>query len=139
MSILQLFLPSLLILKPNKLDCLYLAITFQSSLIFAGSLPKEERSERCSNWVGSGLALKFQDLAGKGRTNPLAYLASSSVTKEKSFITLTHGHFQRTVISMLQVMSQCCYDILPNDAQKIYEQHNDKWQKRHLTEEYLTV
>jgi hypothetical protein len=57
------------------------------------------------------------------------------MTKEKSFITLTHGHFQRTVISMLQVMSQCCCDILPNDAQKIYEQQNDKWQKRNLTEE----
>jgi hypothetical protein len=39
-----------------------LAITFQSSLAFAGntrSLPKKEASERCSNLVGSGLALKF--------------------------------------------------------------------------------
>ena len=48
--------------KAEKLECLYLAITFQSSLTFAGntrSLPKKEASERCSNWVGSGLALKF--------------------------------------------------------------------------------
>jgi hypothetical protein len=48
--------------RPNKLECLYLAITFQSSLTFADntrSLPKKEASERSSNWVCSGLALKF--------------------------------------------------------------------------------
>jgi hypothetical protein len=48
--------------RPNKLECLYLAITFQSSLTFAGnnrSYPKKEASERYSNLVGSGLALKF--------------------------------------------------------------------------------
>ncbi len=53
---------SLLMMKPNKLECLYLAIIFQSSLTFAGntrSLPKKEASERCSNWDPSGLALKF--------------------------------------------------------------------------------
>jgi hypothetical protein len=46
----------------NKLECLYLAITFQCSQAFAGntrSLPKKEASERSSNWVCSGLALKF--------------------------------------------------------------------------------
>jgi hypothetical protein len=46
----------------NKLECLYLAIAFQSSLAFAGntrSLPKKEESERSSDWVGYGLALKF--------------------------------------------------------------------------------
>jgi hypothetical protein len=35
--------------RPNKLECLYLAITFQSSITFAGSprsLPKKEASER---------------------------------------------------------------------------------------------
>ncbi len=45
-----------------KLECLYLAITFQSSRTFAcntRSLPKKEGSERHSNWVDSGLALKF--------------------------------------------------------------------------------
>jgi hypothetical protein len=60
-NVIKLF-PSLLMMRPNKLECLYLAITFQSSLTFAGntrSLPKKEASERCSNWVGSGLALKF--------------------------------------------------------------------------------
>jgi hypothetical protein len=44
------------------LECLYLAITFQPSLTFAGntrSLPKKEAAKRFSNWVGSGLALKF--------------------------------------------------------------------------------
>jgi hypothetical protein len=38
-----------------------LAFTFQSSLTFAGntrSLPKKKASERCPNFVGSGLALK---------------------------------------------------------------------------------
>jgi hypothetical protein len=53
---------SLLTTRPNKLECLYLAITFQSSVTFAGntrSLPKKEASERRSNWVGSGPALKF--------------------------------------------------------------------------------
>ncbi len=55
--------------RPNKLECLYLAITFQSSLTFAGntrSLPKKKASERSSNQVASGLALKFKDLTGKG-------------------------------------------------------------------------
>jgi hypothetical protein len=54
---------------PNKLECLHLAKTFQSSLTFAGStrsLPKKKASERPSNWVCSGLALKFLDPAGKG-------------------------------------------------------------------------
>ena len=61
-SILLNFFPSLLTTRPNKLECLYLAITFKSSLTFAGntrSLPKKEASERHSNWVGSSLALKF--------------------------------------------------------------------------------
>jgi hypothetical protein len=53
---------SSLMTRLNKLECLYPAITFQSSLTFAGStrsLPKKEASERSSNWVGSGLTLKF--------------------------------------------------------------------------------
>ena len=62
MSIAQNFFPSLLMTRPSKLECLYLAITFQSFLTFVGntrSLPKKDASERRSNWVGSGLALKF--------------------------------------------------------------------------------
>jgi hypothetical protein len=48
---------SLLMMRPNKLECLYLArITFQSSLTEA--YPRMS-SERHSNWVGSGLTLKF--------------------------------------------------------------------------------
>ena len=83
-------------MRPNKLECLHLAKTFQSSLTFAGntiSLPKKEASERHSNWVGSGLALKLlrPDWKGFPRKDTLAYWASSSVTKEKSFITLTPG------------------------------------------------
>ncbi len=56
------FFSSLQMTRPNKLECLYLAITFQSSLAFAGntrSLPKKEASERSSNRVSFGLALKF--------------------------------------------------------------------------------
>jgi len=48
--------------RPNKLVCLYMAVTFQSSLTFAGNtrtLPKKEASERSSICVCSGLALKF--------------------------------------------------------------------------------
>jgi hypothetical protein len=54
--------PLSLSMRPNKLECLYLAITCQSSLTFAGNIrssPKKEASERCYYWVGSGLALKF--------------------------------------------------------------------------------
>jgi hypothetical protein len=61
-SMLDNFFPSLLKMRQNKLECLYLAITFHTSLSFAGntrSLPKKEAFERFSNWVGSGLALKF--------------------------------------------------------------------------------
>jgi len=36
-STLQNFIPSLLMRRPNKLECLDLAITFQSSLTFAGT------------------------------------------------------------------------------------------------------
>ncbi len=53
---------SLLMKRPNKLEYLYLEITFQSSLTFAvapRAYPRKEASERYSNWVGSGLALKF--------------------------------------------------------------------------------
>ncbi len=48
--------------RPNKLECLHLAKTFQSSLTFAGntgSLPKKEASEKHSNQAGSGFALKL--------------------------------------------------------------------------------
>ncbi len=67
-SILYNFLYLLQTTRPNKRECLYLSITFQYSLTFAGntrSLPKKEASERCSNWVCSGLALKFLDPTGK--------------------------------------------------------------------------
>jgi hypothetical protein len=60
-NVIKLFSSSLM-MRPNKLECLYLAITFQSSLTFAGntrSLPKKEASDRSSNWVSSGLAFKF--------------------------------------------------------------------------------
>ncbi len=61
-SVIKLFFPSLLTTRPNNLECLYLAIIVQSSLTFAGntrSLSKKEASERFSDWVCTGLALKF--------------------------------------------------------------------------------
>jgi hypothetical protein len=56
------FFSLLLMIRLNKLECLYMAITFQFSLTFDGntrSLPKKEASERSSNWVCSGLTHKF--------------------------------------------------------------------------------
>jgi len=61
-DVVKTFFSLFLMTRPNRLECLYLVITFQSSLAFAGntrSLPKKEASERSSNWVFSGLALKF--------------------------------------------------------------------------------
>jgi hypothetical protein len=49
---LQNFFSLLSMMRPNKLECLYLANTFQFSLTFAGntrSLPKKEAFERSSN------------------------------------------------------------------------------------------
>jgi len=90
------FFSLLLMIRLNKLECLYMAITFQFSLTFDGntrSLPKKEASERSSNWVCSGLARKIPRPNWKGfpRANLLAYWALSSVTKGKRFITLTSG------------------------------------------------
>ncbi len=80
---------SLLTMRPNKLECLCMANTFQSSLTIAGStrsLLKKEASERSSNWVCSGLVLVLRpDWKGFPMANPLTYWASLSVTKEKSF------------------------------------------------------
>ncbi len=59
----------MLMTRPNKLECFYLAIIFQSSLTFASntrSLPKKEASEKTSNWVCASFAHKFKDLTGKG-------------------------------------------------------------------------
>ncbi len=61
-SMLENFLSSSLTTRPNKRECLHPAKTFHSGLTFAGStrsLPMKEAYERTSNWVGSGLALKF--------------------------------------------------------------------------------
>jgi len=52
------FFSSLLTMRPNKLECLHLAKTFQSSLTFAGSirsLPKKKASEGPP--IGFALAL----------------------------------------------------------------------------------
>ncbi len=94
-NVIKLF-SSLLMKRPNKLECLYLVITFQSSLTFAGSsrsLPKKEASERSFDWVCSGLVLQILRPNWKGfpRANPLTYWSSLSVTNLKSFISLTPG------------------------------------------------
>ncbi len=78
----------LLMTRPNKLECLCLAITFQSSLTFAGntrSLPKKEAFEMCSGWLWPCPQILRPDWKGFPRANLLAYWASLSVTKEKSF------------------------------------------------------
>ncbi len=85
-----------LTLRPNKLERLYLAITFQFSLTFAGntrSSPKKDASERCSDWVGSGLALKLKDLTGKGfqERSSLLFIC---------LITLTPGETTLNVVYM---------------------------------------
>jgi hypothetical protein len=57
-SMLYNFFPSLLMMRPNKLECLYLAITFQSSLAFAGStrsLPMKDALKGAP--IGLALAL----------------------------------------------------------------------------------
>ncbi len=79
--------------RPSKLECLYLAITFQTSLTFGGntrSLPKKEASER---FVQLGLLwpcpqIQRPDWKGCSRANPLAYWTSLSVTKEKKFYNI---------------------------------------------------
>ena len=89
--------------RPNKLECLYLAITFQSSLTFAGnnrSLPKKEASERSSNWVCSGLTLKFLDLTGevsKGKPSSLLGLVISDEVKKFRNIDTTEASFRAKV------------------------------------------
>ncbi len=81
--------------RPNKLECLYLAITFQSSLTFADntrSLPKEDIWKALQmGWLWPYPQILRPDWKGFLRTNPLAYKALSSVTKEESFKILTPG------------------------------------------------
>ncbi len=88
MSMLKNFFSSLMTMKPNKLECLYLAITFQSSLTFAGntrSLPKKEASWKVLQlgWLWPCPQILRPDWKGFLRTDALAYWALSSVTKKK--------------------------------------------------------
>jgi hypothetical protein len=69
----------LLIMRPNKLECLCLAISLQSSLTFAGntrSLPKKGASEMCSGWLWPCPQILRPDWKGFPRANLLAYWAS---------------------------------------------------------------
>jgi hypothetical protein len=82
--------------RPNKLDCLHLAKTFQSSLTFAGStriLPKKEASERPSK-IGFAVALPSNSMTRlervtKGKPSSLFGLVISD--EEKSFVKLSPG------------------------------------------------
>ncbi len=82
-------------MRPNKLECLYLAITFQSSLTLLetpGAYPRRKHLKGLP--IGFALALPSNSktrLEGVSRGKPSSYWASSSVMKEKSFITLTPG------------------------------------------------
>ncbi len=80
-------------MRPNKLEYLYLAITFQSSLTFVvkpGAYPRKKHMKGAP-MLGTCPSILRPDWKGFPRTDPLAYWASLSVTKEKSFITLTPG------------------------------------------------
>ncbi len=78
-------------IRPNKLEYLYLAITFQSSLTFAvnnRSLPKKEASERHYNWVGSGLALEIlrPDWKGFSKDKPSSLLGLMVIDEGKTVL-----------------------------------------------------
>jgi hypothetical protein len=82
-------------MRPNKLECLELAITFQSSLTFVGntrSLPKKE-AERCSHWVCSGLDPEIlrPDFKRVSKDKHSSLLGLFVCDKEKSLITSTPG------------------------------------------------
>ena len=85
---------SLLMTRQNKLECLHLAKTLQSSLTLAGStrsLHKKEVSERTSNWVGSGLALKLKtQLERVTKGKPSSFLALVVNDEEKKFQNIRH-------------------------------------------------
>jgi hypothetical protein len=102
------FFPLSLTMRPLKLVCLYLAITFQSSLTFAGntrSLPKKEASVRHYNWVGSGLALKFYGQTGKGFKDKPSSLLGLVVSGEgKKFYNID------TRLFLLPSSSRCAAD-----------------------------
>jgi hypothetical protein len=83
-------------MRSNKLDWLYLAITFQYSQTFAGNITGAcpRRKHLKGPPIRFALALPSNSKThwkGFPRPNPLAYWASSSAMKEKSFITLTPG------------------------------------------------
>ncbi len=90
MSMLKNFFPPLLMMRPNKLECLYLPITFRSSLTFAGntrSLPKKEASERHSYWVGFGMPSNFKTcLERVSKWKPASLLGPVVSDEEKNVL-----------------------------------------------------
>ncbi len=88
----------------QSLSSIVYIFTFASN---TRSLTKKETSERCSNWdcLWACPQILRPDWKGFPRTNPLAYYASSSVTKEKSFITLTKlGSQSRYMNKLLSIV-----------------------------------
>ncbi len=86
------FSPSSLMLWRNKLECLYLAITFQSNLTFAvntRSLPKKEALQL--GWLWPCPQILRPDWKGFPRMNPLAYCPHLLSVKKEKYITLTSG------------------------------------------------
>ncbi len=84
-------------MRPNKLEYLCLANTFQSSLTFAGSTRTQEGSMKGPPRLQLGLLwpcpqILKPDWKGFPMANLLAYWASSSAMKEKSFVTLIPDH-----------------------------------------------
>ncbi len=82
----------LLMMRPNKLECLYLEIPFQSSLVWKHQELTQEGSiwkVLQLGWLWPCPQILRPDWKEFPRANLLAYWASSSVTKEKSFIRST--------------------------------------------------
>jgi len=105
------FFASLLTKRPNKLECLYLAITFQSSLTFAGSTRSLPRRKHLKGPpIGFALALPSNfktrlERISKGKPSSLLGLIVSDEGK-KSFITLTPGANVKKLCSLSLMLEQ---------------------------------
>jgi hypothetical protein len=117
------FFPPLLMMRPNKLECLYLAIPFQSILTFAGStriLPKKDAPERCSNyWV---LALPSNSktwLERVSKDKPSSLLCLVICNEEKKFYKIDTWvsilwNFFSSSLTLRWVSRGCNSSALPN-------------------------
>jgi hypothetical protein len=99
--------------RPNKLECLYLAITFQSSLTFAGAYPR--RNHLKGPPIGFALALPSNsknrlERVSKGKPSSLLGLVISD--KGKQFYNIdTRGPLKMVTLSPESAkMFASCFD-----------------------------